>query len=247
MRMTVSADHARFARGLEAEAAQLARIARRAVNELAWRGVERIRDDMRRSFDRPTPYVQGGMTVQLARGEGNVATVEWKEAFGNKSTGPGAGRVLRAQIEGGARSQKRFERALRLGNDTIAVPAKFAELDQYGNYKPAALVKILSDLRAFAEIGYLANRSRNRASRGTRRNERYFMIRARTESGLPPGIYLRGQAGRAPQMVMAFVKAATYRPRFNPAAVVRDTVARERAEVWQLALQKRLPFRGAQG
>jgi hypothetical protein len=246
IRMTVSADHTTFTRGLVAEADKLARMARRAVNELAWRAVERIRDDMRRKFHMPTPYVQNGMTVQLARGMEDVATVEWKAGFGNKSTGPGAGRVLRAQVEGGARSQKRFERALRLGNNTIAVPAKFAELDQYGNYKPAALVKILSDLRAFGEVGYLANRSLTRPSRGVRRNERYFMIRTR-KPGLAPGIYLQGQRGKPPQMVIAFVKAATYRPRFNPAQVVRDAVARERAEVWQLAIESRLPFRTSSG
>jgi hypothetical protein len=247
MKMTVTADHTTFQRGLMAEADRIARTARRAVNELAWRGVERIRDDMRRTFDRPTPYVQQGMNVIPARDQENVATIAWKDSFGNKSTGPGAGRVLRAQIEGGARSQKRFERALRLGNDTVAVPAKFAELDQYGNYKPAALVKILSDLRAFGEQGYLANRSASRASRGVRRNERYFMIRTKTASGLAPGIYLRGQRGKSPQMVIAFVKAASYRPRFNPVAVVRETVERERAEVWQLALEKRLPFRTSRG
>lgn len=247
MKLSVVSNHGAFARGLEAEAARLARTARRAVNELAWRAVEDIRQDMRRTFDRPTPYVQQGMRVIPARDTENVATVAWKDGFGNKSTGPGAGRVLRAQIEGGARAQKRFERALRLGHDTVAVPARFAELDQYGNLKASALVKILSDLRAFGETGYLANRSRTRASRGTRRRERYFMIRAQTESGLRPGIYLRGQPGKPPQMVIAFVKAASYRPRFNPAQIVRESVAYHRAAVWQLALERRLPFRGANG
>jgi hypothetical protein len=247
VRVTVTTGHAGFARALEAEAAQLARTARRAVNELAWRAVEDLRGGIRQAFDRPTPYVQDGATVQLARGEENTATVEWKLAFGNKSSGPGAGRVLRAQIEGGARAQKRFERALRLGNDTIAVPARFAELDQYGNLKASALVKILSELKAFGEVGYLANRSANRPSRGVRRRERYFMLRQQTPGGLRPGIYLRGQKGKPPQMVIAFVKPATYKPRFNPAAVVRDSVAHHRLAVWQLALQRRLPNRDGRG
>ena len=163
IRMTVSADHTTFTRGLVAEADKLARMARRAVNELAWRGVEAIRDDMRRKFSRPTQYIQQGMTVVVARGMEDTATVAWKEPR-SASGGPGAGRVLRAQIEGGPRRDKRMERALRgigVPAGLVAVPGPHAPLNADGDVRGATIRAILAELRQF----------------GPRYRARYFVVR----------------------------------------------------------------------
>jgi hypothetical protein len=261
IRMKVTANHTAFTRGLQAEASKLARMARRAANELAWLAVEDIRQDMRRAFHMPTEYVQNSLTVVLARGEESNATIDWIEGYAKRNSGPGSRRVLRAQIEGGQRRHKSFEKKLGLPADIIAVPGKHAEIDRHGNLDPGMLTKILSYLKLFPEVGYRMNRgSRGGKSRRQRKNEKYFIVAAGGRDagqpwsefkagagGLPPGVYRYDGAGARPRMVIAFVSAATYRPRFNPARVVRDSIPRHRAAVWRQAIEGRIPDRTALG
>jgi hypothetical protein len=238
--ISVRFDTARLRLDMQQQKARLERTARRAVYELAFRARDAVVADMRRAFDRPTPWVLGGVQVAPAV---NGATVEWKPGGGSKSVP--ASKILRAQVEGGARRLKRFERLIGLPANRVAVPGKWAELDQYGNISGAVITKILSDLRLFGEVGYVANRSLRRASRGSRRREQYFMIPVGSEHAtLWPGIYrYADELGGAPLLIIAFVRAANYRQRINPAAVVQASVRREAGPVWALALQRGLPFR----
>ncbi len=238
MQIGVQFDTARLRQEFKREAERLARVQRRATYELAFRGVEAVRAEMLRVFDRPTPWVLNGMQVVPAT---NGATVEWKPGGGNRSIS--AEKILRAQIEGGPRRLKRFERLIGLPANRIAVPGKWAELDAYGNIKAGQLVKIISELRLFGESGYIANR-RNR-SRGTRRRENYFIIRPGSDHAqLWPGIYrIAHEQGGAPLLVIAFVRAANYRARLAPARVIQQTVEKDARAVWELALRGQLPFR----
>jgi hypothetical protein len=244
MKLTLAFNTARLKQDLDREKAKIRRVARRVVNHAAISAANAVVAEMKRSFDLPTPYVLNGVQVELASDSAAAleAAVDWKFAAGNKSSGPGAGKVLRAQIEGGQRRLKRFEKALGLPENRAAVPGKWAELDAYGNIKSGQLVKILSYLRLFGEVGYLANR-RNRASRGRRRSEEYFMIRPGTNhKTLSPGIYrIAQEMGGAPLMVIAFVRAPRYPARFAPAEIVRATVTRNIATWWTQGLQGRLP------
>jgi hypothetical protein len=249
MQVSIAADTARLKLDLERERDRLTRVARRVVYELAHRAVLDIKADMPRTFDRPTPWVVNGVYVAPLRSE-NSATVDWKP--GSAGSTP-AEKILRAQIEGGQRNLKRFERLFALRPGYSVVPGKWAELDQYGNIKPSQLVQILSFLRLFSEVGFTANRSRRLRNRGrrTRAGAEYFIrpigaTQATHPSTwhLPPGVYrVDASQGGAPLLVLAFVRAARYRPRFAPARIVRETVARDASEVWNLGLARQLPFR----
>jgi hypothetical protein len=241
MQISVRFDTERLKQDLMREQQRVMSASRRAVYELAHRGVAAVKEEMRRVFDRPTPWVLNGAYVAPLR-EQNSATVAWRPGGGSKAIP--AEKILRAQIEGGARRLKRFERLIGLPANRIAVPGKWADLDQYGNIRAGQITKILSSLRLFGEQGYRANRS-NRPSRGARRREEYFIIRPGSEHAqLWPGIYRVAQdMGGAPLLVIAFVRAAQYRPRFAPARIVAQTVARDAAQVWDLALRRQLPFR----
>lgn len=254
LRATVRFDAERFRRELQTQAAQQARMARRAANELAWRGRQAIQDEMRRVFDRPTRWTLNSMRIIHATDDGGAAVIDWKDLLyvrgGSQDNAQAAITYLTPQIEGGTRPLKRFERVLReagiLPPGMFVVPARFAPLDSSGNLRRASLVKILSSVRAFSEVGFTANRSRDRASRGVMRRHDYFAIRGYSNAvKLKPGIYLRGQKGRRPQMVLAFVKQPRYRARLAPADVVRRVVAEQSAEVWSLAQRRALPFRRA--
>lgn len=251
MQVGLAFDGAAFKAEMEKRIAALRKAQRFAVNTLAFGALRDVQAEMDRVFDRPTPWIRRSMRVIKAGGvdaeiagrdrQDAEAVIDWKgpESMGagqDQKGRPGAD-TLRPQIEGGGRDLKRFERLLQsagiLPQGMVAVPARFAELDRYGNYRRAALVKIISALRAFGEQGFTANKSRERKSRGVRRREDYFAIRGYSNSiKLKPGIYLRGQKGRRPQMVMAFVKAPNYKPRLNPRRVIEESVRANAPAVW---------------
>lgn len=244
--LTVAFDVSELRQQLAREQRSLARTVRRAANALAYGGRDAIKEDMARKFDRPTPWVLNSVNVIPATDSdvlaGNaVAVIDWKPGSAGSISGD---KILRAQIEGGARRLKRFERVIGLPANRVAVPGKWAELDAYGNISRGQLTKVLSYLRLFGEQGYRANRS-NRQGRGTRRAEQYFMIPVGAEHAtLSPGIYRNAQElGGAPLLIIAFVRAANYRARFNPAAVARAYVQSNASIIWQQALTRTLPFR----
>lgn len=252
MQISLTADTAGLRQDLEREQKRLARVARRVVNAAAYGALDDVRAEMERKFDRPTPWVMRGPYVVPARDGDQFAGVEarvaWRE-FGGK--GVPAEKSLRAQIEGGPRALKGFERLIGLPSNRVAVPGKWAPLDAYGNIPGSFIVQVLSDLRLFGEVGFTANRvSRREAKRrpGFKpRASRFFIIRPGAEDRqLPPGIYrVAREMGSAPLLVIAFVRAANYRARFAPGRIVSESVSSNIAALWEQGLAGRLPFRSA--
>lgn len=177
--------------------------------------------ELRRVFDRPTPYTLNALFVSPATKRRPVALVGFKDFSGK---GTPAWKYLGPQVEGGPRRSKRSEVALRLAGllppGLYVVPGAGAEIDAYGNMSRGQIVKILSYLRAFGEQGYVANRSRTRKSRGVRRNEQYFVG---APGGAPLGVWQRKGGAIVP--VMIFVRAPQYQKRY-PFHEVSDRVVR---------------------
>src|SRR5579859_6769455 len=106
-------------------------------------------DEMRRVFDRPTPYALNGTRIQSATPARLEASVFLKdEAF----KGTPAEKFLGPEVEGGPRTHKRFEKALigagLMPADMFAVPGDRCPLDQYGNVSGPFIVQLLSALGA---------------------------------------------------------------------------------------------------
>ena len=176
--------------------------ARRAAVEAMTKTAQEIkraeRASMEQSFDRPTPWVLNSLYMQRATKDKPEARVWLKDEAGK---GTPASKILQAQIDGGARRQKRSEKALQrigvLPSGWVAVPTRHAKKDGYGNMDRGQLVQILSALEAFGEQGYKANstirsrkaRWKGNAKKGIRGHE-YFAIGPGSK-GLPPGIYMR--------------------------------------------------------
>jgi hypothetical protein len=256
MKMTVGFDVARFQRELSAEADRLGRMARRAVNEGAWRAREAVKKEMRDVFNAPTPFILNSMRIIPATDTGTEAQLAWKDADYASGQGSvrsrGGGEILRPHIEGGGRDSKRFEDLMRdagiLARGEFAVIAKGAPKDRYGNIPRSELVAILSDLRAFNEIGFTANRRRD--ARATKR--KYFAITTHQREhgarrvGLPPGVYIVPRSsGQLPRMVLAFVpRAPAYEAgSFEPGYAARVAFLREMPDAWRLALAGQIPNR----
>ena len=120
------------------------------------------------------------------------------------------------QLAGGGRNLKRFEKALQsvgiLPAGMYVVPATAAPLDAYGNVPAQFYIRVLSDLRAFGEQGYRANRKFGRR-KGRSTTNAFFVPPKHGGSHLKPAIYWR-LSGRMVVPVFAFTRAPTYQKRF---------------------------------
>ena len=170
-----------------------------------------LRSEMTQVFDRPTPWALGGLRFKPASETRPLVQI-WLEEFGGK--GIPAARFLEAQIQGGMRRRKRFERALieagKMPPTAYAVPGRQAPIDAYGNVPASFIVRVLSDLQAFGEQGYRANRRGKR--RGARKSN-YFFI-PRPGSSKPPGVYWHMPNGLL-GIVFLFVSKTAYQKRYD--------------------------------
>jgi len=196
-----------------------------ALNDAAHAGYEAARNEMRRVFELPTPWVLGGLRYVKATSSKLEARIDF-DHWGNKTLVTVAD-VLRAEIDGGQRRYKRHESALRqariLPPGMFVVPGTAADRDAYGNMKGSQIVQILAWFRAFGEQGYRANmtdKGRSRLGRGSKRTGRpgfqYFVLK-QPYGKLQPGIYKRYafKSGSAVKPVMIFVRSPSYRKRFD--------------------------------
>jgi hypothetical protein len=175
--------------------------------------------EMRRVFDRPTPYALNGLYVKPATKADLEARVWVKDnPFGK---GTPADRFLLPQIYGGSRGQKGMERLLERAGlmraGWRAVPAAGAELDGYGNVKRAQITQILSQLKLQRNAGYESRSTGSARSNRTvaRQGVVYFAL-PYARRGLKPGIYAkRGLHGVDLKPVFIFVPAVQYRERLK--------------------------------
>lgn len=188
-------------------------------------------------FDRPTPYTLESFYVRPAKKTQLVASVGIKDFAGK---GTPAIKFLAAQINGGARRQKRFERALQsvgaMPSGYYAVPGSAAKLDAYGNLDRGLIVQLLSYFQAFPEMGYKANMTDKRKAALAKGNQKKGIGGVAYFAGtpgdrLPLGIWARYSLGHgsAVKPVLIFIKSAYYQPLLD-FFFVSDSVAKNTME-----------------
>lgn len=174
-------------------------------------------DEMRKSFDKPTPWILRGVEVKKAfyqdRRTNQIAIVRLREEAGK---GVPAVKSLWSEIMGGPRALKGYERLLNskgiLPDGYYIVPGKSAKLDQYGNIPGSVIVSILSELQAFGETGYVMNKRLKNEAKGKESKLRgYFVINKPGQ--LPMGIYQRKNG--IIYLLMYFVQSQNYQKRYN--------------------------------
>jgi hypothetical protein len=189
--------------------------------------------EMRDIFDRPTPFTLSGLFVRPATASNLEAEVKLKD-FAGKSSSPAA-TYLAAQIKGGMRGEKRFERALRsigaLPPGYRVVPGEGAQLDAYGNLNRGQIVQILAYFKAFGEEGYKANMTDKKKAalqRGSKAKQGISYFVGRPGDRLPWGIYQRVHFARGTSLrpVMIFVRSVHYQAVFDFEHVAESTVER---------------------
>lgn len=260
MTVTINVDSTRALRKIARLDATVRAAAVQALNWTAADAQVEVQNEMRKVFDRPTPYTIRGVGVWRAKAGDLVARVGLKDGAGK---GTPASRFLAPQVYGGERGMKRFEKALeRIGalpSGWRVVPAQGAQMDAYGNMSRGQIVQILAALQAFGEQGYKANmdaKGRARLARGSKRSygRVYFVSHGRgwrhgtgswkhgRNQHLPAGVWMRqsGGLGTALRPVLIFVKSTTYRPRLSFHKVVTDYARREFGTKFERAMRRQL-------
>lgn len=185
----------------------------KALNDTAfqhWRPA--IQNEMRRKFDRPTPFITRSPRVFPATADKLSVQIMPTYASERGTTGGKQGvdpqHVLQAQELGGRRADKKSEVALRragilpTGYQTAIPKDPYpGSSDAFGNLRGAFLQQLLSYLQAFGEQGYKANMSaRARANlerggtqarlakvQGPQLGRRYFIAGGRTVTAIEGG------------------------------------------------------------
>lgn len=125
-----------------------------ALTQTAKQAQQAIIGEMKSVFDRPKPYTLNGTYVKIATKRDLVAVVKLKDGQLGKAAGESkrgtADKYLAAQVEGGPRRPKAFEKLLIsqgvMPPGYFAVPTKAAPKDSYGNVPSGFYTRILSQL-----------------------------------------------------------------------------------------------------
>lgn len=226
IRIGVDPDNA-FGRQLtELEQSQLPYAASQAANKVAYEIRERWKRQAPRVFDRPTPLTVNAAVYRKATKAQPYAEIFIRdEAF--KGTPPA--KYLLAEVDGGQRRRKGFERLLQsrglLSPTQFAVMGRGARANQFGNVPAGQVTKILS------QLGAQRDRYQNQTPTSMKRRRtkaptggEYFVL-TRRRGRLRPGIYERITTGwgSAVRSIFIFTNSATYTPRYDIFGMAEDT------------------------
>ncbi|QPC43996.1 hypothetical protein HW532_15640 [Kaustia mangrovi] len=182
------------------------------------------RDEMKRVFDRPTPYTLNSLRLEPATKSDLQARI-WFREFAGKGTP--AAKYLLPQVYGGSRVEKRFERRIGLG---YLMPTTAAPLDRYGNVRRSIYSKILSG------VGAQGDPYQN-SPRGSRKRKTYFRGTPRGHG--VPGIWERQGRDRLRPIFIA-IPSPSYSPRFAFFGVAERSVNEHWEVEFNTAIQRAL-------
>ena len=183
-------------------------------------------------FDRPTSLTVNAAVVQTASAEKLTAVVMLKDQARDRGLAPAE--YLAPQEAGGARGIKKFERALQSQGSMPAgwraVPAKYAQLDSYGNVSRSQIVQVLAQLGSAYSPGYqrvISKSAAKRTATALRRGREYVAIVKRAKVGaLAPGVYQRSGKDLLP--VFIYVSRVAYTKRL---ALMTEGLAVARSQI----------------
>lgn len=236
MKLTVNHTLDQLAAAVRGHASQIPFATAMALTRTAQDARTNVRNEMRRVFDRPTPFTMNAIYMRPATKQRLYSEV-WVKSWPNQP------HYLEPQIDGGARPLKRFEKILvdagYMTAQERAVPGAGAQLDRFGNVSRGQIIKIISQLKAHRTAGSDQNATDSRRSRAKRATEQYFASRGpgsargghawkngNKSQHLPRGIYVRRVFtwGTAIKPVFIFVDRTNYRARLQMKQIIEQTL-----------------------
>ena len=220
-----------------------------AMTDAAKAADAKIRNDMSRYIDRPTPFTAKSTYVSFANPNRLHAEVGFKQ-FATKGTP--AGKYLSAMARGGDRRNTRAEGVLRAGGvikpGQFIVPTPAFRGDPYGNVPRGTYTMMLSQIKAFS--GDLRSLNASGSARSKRKRAtagQFFTMRSRELGEGPRGIFYRapGAANGVFELAFAVVNnAPNYEKRFPIVELLNAEVAREYPRLIESSLKKELARAG---
>ena len=216
-----------------------------AMTDAAKAGDRKIRSDMSRYIDRPTPFTVNSTYISFANPNRMRAEVGFKQ-FAAKGTP--AGKYLSAMARGGDRSHKRSETILRLAGaidpDQYITPSKENGWagDPYGNVPRGTYTMMISQLKAFGgSLSYLNASNSKRSQRKRARAGQFFMSRSgRAILYQSPG----GGRDNTETAFMVLDQAPNHERRFPIVKLLNEEVAREYPRLIMRRLRRELASAG---
>lgn len=224
---------------------------RLGMNRTAVKARTAVVNEMKKVFDRPTPWVINSLRVAIATKAKPFAELAFKDKFGgfgisghpNVESGRS---MIEPHVYGGTRHFKVMEvRLLRSGllpAGYNAVPGAAAKLDGNGNMSPGQITTLLNVLGAYTEAGYnkADYRTVKRLAKGGLKSSQYgqygFVYWVKKVGSttarslhLQPGVYQRVSTsfGTTLKPVLIFVKRANYRQRLDFYGIAQATIDKE--------------------
>lgn len=218
-----------------ATAVALTRTAKRVQAELI--------DEMKREFDRPTPWTLKATFLSSAKPRNLEAVTGIKDQAyaGNRLS---SAQILSHQFAGGGRHVKALEVWLRragyLGANEFVAPGAGAKLDRYGNMSRGQVQQILSQLKAGADSASHASGSA-RSKRNVKRAGKIFWSNGSGRAAhLPRGAWQRAGLHLVKPLLIA-VASPSYTRRIDlrklGEKVVRQHAQREFNQALEAALR----------
>lgn len=209
-----------------------------AINRTAKKVKANLEHEIIDVFDNPTPYIKKSVAISYSD-KANLRARVWLKDEAHKGNPPN--KILAAEITGGERRLKRFEKALRavgaIPNGYFLVLGEKAPKDVYGNVSPGFIVRILSYFRAFPEAGYKANitdEGKKKLAKGNKKaaGASYYVGYAGNGSQL--GIWRRNHTSslyagpvRPVEPMFILVPTVNYKPIFDFEFVANNTIKKE--------------------
>ncbi|HEX3319433.1 MAG TPA: hypothetical protein VHR84_01910 [Terriglobales bacterium] len=213
-----------------------------AINRTARQVEAKLKQEMMRVFDRPTPFTLSSIYVIPSTKYNLTAVVGIKDSA---AKGTPASKYLITEIEGGIRRQKRSEKALEFRGlmpaGMYAVPGPGVAFDAYGNISRGTMTAILNALRANV-LDPTQQAPLGRKTRGRPRLKMAGTLFVATKTNpktahVAPGVWKR-TGPKSMVLLLAFVPAPHYAPRFKFENVGRAEVERTFEENFNAALRQ---------
>jgi hypothetical protein len=205
-----------------------------ALTRCAVAGQVEVKRVMPEVFKGPTRYTLNALRVVPATKDKLLASVAVKDQAGQGATRPES--YLLPGVEGGKRSEKRFEKALRysgmLKRGEYAVPGAAAKLDAAGNVSRATVNQVLNALKGTKS--QTGKKLKNALFVGT--PSVGFGAKRRARAGAQAGIYRR-EGKRLRPLFIFTSNAPDYRQRLDFDGVVSAVVRARFAAEFERAAQ----------
>lgn len=214
-----------------------------AINAVTWAVKSKSGPaEMKRVFDRPTPWVLRSLMTKKADKRRLTGKVGWGEDFYSKANHTPV-EIMQHQISGGARARKSLElwlerKGLIAKNEYIA-PGGGAKLDPYGNLSRGQTAQILSQLKLGNDpYSWSSNRPRSRKNQAKAGKIFWSNGRGVGSQHLPRGAYLRSD--RSVLCLLKIISKPSYKPRFNLNRVGQAEIARTFQPAFHAAMARAL-------